>query len=259
MIKYIKSELYRLFCGKGSYLFIIICSALLVSANVVLALVKRSDETFPYATTSFAMGMFYTSMIVIYLLCISVASIVFGNEYTNHTMKNTISYGISRGSIYFGKFISELIFALMAFIIITGIDIATAYLLLENSGSGPLQLLLNTCFVCLPLLFSSIAVTNCFIFIIDATGGAITAIIGTLIAFPLVCNLLGMKFSIISKFAEIIPYNLINNLDFDTDNYMLMLPWEGNAGYYHFWIIGMGWTLLFVLIGFFIFRTKEVK
>ncbi len=259
MISYIKSELYRIFHSKGSYLFIIICSALLISANVVLAVVGHTEESFPYNNTSFSLSLFYSYLPIIFLLCVSVASIVFGNEYTNHTMKNSTSYGISRGSIYFGKFITEVLYAVTALVVIAVLYIGSAYLLLENSHSGDPELAARAYFVALPLFLFALATTHCFLFIIESTGGAITAVIGVLIAFPLVSNFLGMKFELFRKLSEILPWNLINKMSFNYEKYQLNLPWEGSTGYLNYWLYGVLWMTLFVLIGFFVFRKKEIK
>ncbi len=259
MISYIKSELYRIFHTKGSYLFIIVCSALLISSNVVLAIIGQVEETFRYNNTSFSLSLFYSYLPIIFLLCISVASIVFGNEHTNHTMKNSISYGISRGNIYFGKFITEIIYAVTALVAIAILYIGSAYLLLENSHSGDPELAARAYFVALPLFLFALATTNCFLFIIESTGGAVTAVIGVLLAFPLVGNFLGMKFELFRKLSKILPWNLINQMSFDYKNYQMYLPWEGSTGYLNYWIYGVLWMTFFLLIGFFIFRKKEIK
>jgi len=259
MTNYIKSEFFRLLRNKWTYLFIAICSLLLISANIVLAAVNLTDSEFSYANTRFSLSLFFSDFPIVFLLCISVASIVFGNEHNNHTMKNSISYGIPRGYIYFGKLIVEIIYALIAFVIIAGLHIASAYLLLENSGTKDLLLLLYTFFVSLPLLLYALAVTNCFVFIIEGTGGAITAIIGLILAFPQISNYLGMKFIFFQKLSKILPWNLITNIGFDEKAYQLILPWEGTAGYYNYWIYGLLQMFLFTLIGFMIFRKKEIK
>jgi ABC-type transport system involved in multi-copper enzyme maturation permease subunit len=259
MINYIKSEFYRLLHSKGSYLFIIICSALLISANVVLAAVGHTEENFPYNNTGFSFSLLYSYLPIIFILCVSVASIVFGNEHTNHTMKNSISYGISRGGIYFGKLITEVVYAVTALVLISGFYIGSAYLLLANSHSGDPEVLVRAYFAALPLLLFALATTNCFLFIIESTGGAITAVIGVLIAFPLVSNFLGMKFVLFRKLSEILPWNLINKMTFNYEKYQLILPWEGNTGYINYWLYGVLWMVLFVLIGFFVFRKKEIK
>ena len=261
MISYIKSELYRILHNKGSYLFLLICSALLISANVILALVGHSDKTFPYANTGFSLSLFYTSLSMIFILCISVTSIVFGNEHNYHTMKNTVSYGISRGSIYFGKLIVTFLYALSAFLIIGGLFILSSYALLENSHSQDLVRLFKASFVALPLLLFAVAASNCFFFLLESTGGAIAAIVGVLVAFPEISNYLAMKFKFFQHLAKILPWNLINKIgfDFQTDSSNLILPWEGMSGYYNYWLFGMLQLILFVIIGYTLFRKKEIK
>lgn len=259
MISYIRSEIYRLLHSKGSYLFIMVCAALLISANVVLAVVGQMEVNFPYNNTGFSLSLFYSDLPIVFILCVSVASIVFGNEHTNHTMKNSVSYGISRGSIYFGKLIAEIIYALIAFVSIAGLYIGSAYLLLEHSETNDMELLINACFVALPLLLFALATTNCFLFIIETTGGAITAIMGVLIALPLVSNFLGMKFEFFRNLGKILPWNLMNNMGFDYQTKQMILPWEGVTGYLNYWMYGILQMALFILIGFVVFRKKEIK
>ncbi len=258
MINYIKSELYRLFHSKGSYLFIAICSVLLISVNVLLASVGHSDPQFPYDRTDFSIAFISSGWSVLFILCALVASIVFGNEHANHTMKNSISYGIVRGNIYLGKFIVALIYALLAFLIILGLFIGTAYLLLENSGTDALMMLLKAILVALPLLISALAASHCFLFMIEGTAGAITSIIVATVVFPVVSNYLGMRFEIFLKLAKILPYNLMGFISYN-EQFQLQLPWEGSAGYMNYWLYGLLWTLVFLVIGYIIFGKKEIK
>lgn len=259
MINYLKSELYRILYRKGTYLFILICSALLVSSNVVLALVDKAEENFPYATTYFSLGNLITNFPFIFLICIGVASMIFGNEHNNHTMKNNISYGLSRGRIYFGKFIIEVIYSLIAFFIISGCHVGSAYLILEHSSPKVLEMLLDTFVVTLPLLLLSLATTNSFAFIMEGTGSAIASTIGVLLAFPLVTNFLGMKFKVFRDLASVLPWNMINNLDYDFVNFQLLQPWEGMKGYYMYWTAGMVQLIIICAIGYMVFRRKEIK
>ncbi|MHB8132067.1 MAG: ABC transporter permease [Mobilitalea sp.] len=257
MSSYIKSEFYRLIRNRATYLFIGICSVILMSSNVVLAAVKYAESDFPYATTGFSYGNIISSMNIVFLLCIMVGSMIFGNEHNNHTMKNCVSYGIPRGTIYFSKFMVEIVYSLIAFTIITGFHVISANLLLENSGPGTFTLLLHTLFACLPLLLSALATTNCFVFIIEGTGSGIAAIVGVLVAIPTVSNLLGMKFDFFAQLSKVLPWNLINAIDFE--KYTLILPWEGNAGYRNYWLVGIIWMIGISLLGYVVFRKKEIK
>ncbi len=259
MINYIKSEIYRIFHNKSSYLFIIICSLLLMSSNILLAIMKHQDQTFGYATTNFAFSFVYSQMSILFILCIMVASITFGNEYGYHTMKNSVSYGINRKDIYLGKFIVQIIYAIAAFLIILGVYVLTGYLLLENTGSDDLRLLLMTALISLPQFIFAIAVTNCFLFAIDSSGAAIAASCGAMIVLPQLSNILGMKFVFFTKLRSVLPWNLMNSIGFDMDRHELKLNWELSEGYRNYWMFGLIQAILFIIIGYMVFHKKEVK
>lgn len=259
MISYIKSELFRILHNKWTYLFVLICSALLVSSNIVLAAVKLSEDTFGYANTAFSIGNFIYSIPMVFILCIMVGSMIFGNEHGNHTLKNSISYGISRRTIYFGKLFIEILYSIAAFIIITAFHVASAYLLLEHSHLNEINELLKMFAASLPIFLFVLATVNCFAFILESTGAAIGAEAGLVIAFPLVCSMLGQKFEFFRNLARVLPWNMINSISIEMKPYGVTLPWEGNAGYYNCWIAGGIQIVLIVIIGVFAFRRKEIK
>jgi ABC-type transport system involved in multi-copper enzyme maturation permease subunit len=259
MSNYIKSEIYRVLHSLGTYMFIIICSALLISSNIVLFAVKCAEPDFPYATTAFSISNIISSFIFIFILCMTVGSMIFAKEHSNHTMKNSVSYGISRGTLYFGKLIVAILYSIVAFAIIVGLHVASAYLLLEHSNVNELEVLLRTSFVSLPLLLFALAATNCFSFIIEGSGAAIGAEVGLLIAFPIISQFLGMKFEVFRKLSKVLPWCMLNNLGLDMDSFTLVLPWAGNSGYYNYWLAGSVQMILITVIGLIIFRKKEIK
>lgn len=259
MLSYIKSEFYRILRNKWSYLFILICSALLVSSNIVLAIIKYQEPSFGYANTAFSIANFISSIIMIYILCVAVSTMIFGNENGNHTMKNSISYGIPRGVIYFCKLFVEIVYALIAFVIITGFHVASAYLLLENSHMNEFSILADTFVAAVPLFIFALAATNCFAFIVEGIAGAIGFDALLMIAFPIISSFLGMKFEFFHKLAKILPYNLLNDFQLQMKPYQIILPWEGSTGYYNCWLAGILQTIIIVIIGYLVFRKREIK
>lgn len=259
MISYLKSELYSLARRKGTYIFIILCSLLLLSTNVILAAVKYADINFQWATTKFSFSNLYTSMSMVFVLCITVTTIVFGNEHNSHTMKNSISYGISRGVLYFGKLITQFIYSAIAFSIIVGIYVISGYLLLEDSGIQELEILARTTLGSLPLLLFALAATNCFIFVLDSIASAIAATCGLILALPLATSMLGMKFEFFKNLSNILPYNVINYNEFDQIDQVIKFYWDKPSGMCETWFLGILQMLLITLIGFIIFRKKEIK
>jgi ABC-type transport system involved in multi-copper enzyme maturation permease subunit len=198
-------------------------------------------------------------MTMIYILCIIAANMIFGYEHTNHTLKNSISYGISRFTIYFSKLIVEILYSVIAFVIIIGIHIISAYLLLENSGIQELNILLRSCLACLPLFVFGLATMNCFAFNIESSSGAMTAAGGVMIAFPLVCNLLGMKFKLFANLGNLLPWNLLDMESYDQAKNVLIMHWSTAKGFQDCILIGLAETIIIGIIGYLVFRRMEIK
>ncbi len=259
MINYLKSETYRVLHRKSTYIFIGICSLLLMSSNIVLAAVKQSDGTFPYATTKFAFSLAYTGISMVYILCIVVSNMIYSNEYRNNTMKNCVAYGIPRETIYFGKFIMQLIYSVIALFVIIGIYITSAYLLLENSGAAELGILIRTCFAAMPLLIVGLATMNCAVFMIEGSGAAVTAALGLMVGLPTVCNLLAMRFQTFKHLSDVLPWNILNYNGYDPASQETILYWSTQEGLRNCWIIGILETILLIAVGYAVFRKKEIK
>lgn len=258
MLNYLKSEFYRVLYNKSTYFFVAVCSLLLLSSNLVLAAVKSADEAFPYANTAFSIVNLASNFGFVFILCVMVTGIIFNNEYNNHTFKNCVSYGIPRGTIYFGKLIVQFVYAMITFIIIIGVHVGSAYLLLENSGPGIMDMLLQTCVADIPLLLFSLAAANCFYFIIEGTGGAVSAAVGLILAIPHIFNFLGMKFEFFRTVANVLPWNLLSNIKFNLESNSVQLFWEKNGNLYY-WLAGMIQMSIIIAIGYLLFSKKEIK
>lgn len=259
MINYLRSECYRILRYKWTYLFILICSVAVISTTIVLAAVKYSDSAFPYATTRFVFSFAYTSMGTVYLLCLVVSNMIFNNEYGNQTMKNCVSYGISRRTIFFGKLAIQILYSLIAFAVIMGMFVASAFLLLENTGKFELIKLVRTCLASLPLLISGLATMNCFAFFIEGSSAAATASVGVMLGLPTACNLLGMRFELFDKFKDILPWNILNYSDYDQATETVILYWDSQKGFINCWTIGIAITAIITFFGFLMFQKKEIK
>ena len=170
-----------------------------------------------------------------------------------------MNFGYSRGTIYFGKLIVQINYSIIAFVIILGSFIISAYLLLENSGPAALNQLLRACLACLPLFISGLAITNCFLFMIEGSGAAGVAAGGVMLAFPVVCALLAMRFDIFAKIYKILAWSIVDSPSYSMTTGLPSAYWDTKQGFINCWIIGIGTTALISLIGPMAFRKKEVK
>lgn len=96
MLNYIKSEFYRIKQTRSSWILPGVLCLIVLAFNLMLVGFLKADPSFPYTTTKFSLGTLCDSCNVLMLLCVMITSQVFGGEYKNGTMKNVVSYGISK-------------------------------------------------------------------------------------------------------------------------------------------------------------------
>lgn len=106
MINYLKSEQYRLLRKKSLHLTSLVCLLLISVAGAVLAYFGKTDPTFPYATSSFYYSNVLGGAGLIILIAFIVNFSLTGKDMA--VLKNTISFGITRNTVYWAKLILTL-------------------------------------------------------------------------------------------------------------------------------------------------------
>ncbi|MCH5270735.1 MAG: ABC transporter permease [Lachnospiraceae bacterium] len=259
MLNYIKSELYRISHSKGIYIFDGVCAGLLLIMNLLLYAIWKDTPSFMYATTAFAFNFASIFIGVVFILTIVMGCIAFGDEYKNRTIGNSIAFGSSSVKIYLGKAIVSLIISFLSLAVVLAIFIGSSYLLLQNSGPDVLWEFLQNYLVNSLILVTGVlaTLTLCFLF-----GSGSAATWGWLILFrglPIVCQLLGLKFSFFIRLnkwmaAEIIGAQVSGNVD-DLNIHWL---WQTQDGLYRTLMSGALGILVFLAIGIVGMRRKEM-
>lgn len=259
MINYIRSEVYRNLRNKGSYLFVLCAMAFVIFLNIILFSFAKSDSTFPYANTKFAFSSLYTSLQVPMIICVWAVSIIFSQEYKNQTLKNTVSFGISRTSIYFGKFIISVIFSFIAAVCVILTFIVSSYILLENSGIEYLTTLINSVVAGIPLLLFSLVVAHSFYFITEKEINVIGWWIGIVIVIPTLLTMIGRRSEVSRVIASYMPWNMLGNITFNEVANTIVLGWITKEGIIKSIIVGVIGCVVFYIIGLEAFKRKEIK
>src|SRR5690625_784512 len=115
MMNYMKSEIYRLLRKKGLHMTSLICFLLITAAAFVLYFTDQNEPNFPYATSLF----FYSNVISGGILILIIA-FLFNLALTGKDMsliKQSISFGISRNTIFWSKLILTLSYFLFICVI----------------------------------------------------------------------------------------------------------------------------------------------
>ena len=118
MINMFRAEFYRLTKSRGFYIFWI-CAVFSFMVSVIYhepggislgAPLEYSDET-KMDIVQTAMNLTYYFLLIIPVFCI------ISSEYSEHTIKNTITSAISRSKYYVSKYAFTLVYSLLSFLI----------------------------------------------------------------------------------------------------------------------------------------------
>lgn len=106
-----RSETYRLFHKKGTHITSLACFLLIIAAAVILNYFGQNEPSFPYATS-----LFFYSNIIGFNMIILIIALLFNLALTGKDIsivKQSISFGISRNTIFWSKLVLTLIYFLM--------------------------------------------------------------------------------------------------------------------------------------------------
>ena len=259
MLNYFRSEIYRNLHSKGNYMFILGVMLFVVFLNVILWMFGNLDSTFPYNNTKYAFSSLYANMKIPMVLCVCVVNLIFGQEYKNHTLKNTISFGISRNAIYLSKFLISLVYALIVGVFVSSAFIISAYILLENSGIEYLTILIKAMIASIPLLLVALTIANCFYFITDKEINAIGYWVAIIVIIPSLLLMAGRRSEICKVIANYMPLNLISDISFNEETNKLVLGFITQGGIIKSIIVGIIFCLIFYFLGLEMFKRREIK
>lgn len=259
MLNYIKSEFYRNINTKGNYIFLFGGMAFVIFLNVALGLFANSHTDFLYGNTKYSLSSFYTFMEILMIICLPLVSLIYGQEFKHHTLKNSIAFGISRSQIYLGKFLMEVIICTINLLLISSAYVIAAYLMLEDSGIVYLKEFIQAIIGCYPLLLVSLTAANCFYFIFDDENSAVLVWAIVMIVIPWLLNIAGREIKILKEIASYMPRNLIANATFDEESQKIIMSWSSQEGFIKCFVVGIIGVVIFYTIGLIIFKKKEIK
>ena len=259
MLNYLKSEFYRNINTKGNYIFLFGSMAFVIFINVALGLYANSQIDFPYGTTYFSLSSFYNFMDLLIIISIFLVSLINGQEFKNHTLKNSIAFGISRSQIYLGKFLMEVIICTINLVLISSAYAIAAYLMLEDSGIVYLKDFIQAITACFPLLLVSVSAAHCFYFIFDDEKSALATWAIIIILIPDLVEMAGRKISILGKISKWMPWNMVGNATFDSESKRMIMSWSSQEGFIKCFIVGIVGLIIFYIIGLMIFKKREIK
>lgn len=259
MLNYIKSEFYRNINNKGNYIFLFGCISIVIFINVFIGLYAKSHIDFPYGHTKLPLNMFSGNMKILFILCVTLVSLIDGEEFKNHTLKNSIAYGISRNQIYLGKFLMEVIISTINLVLISSVYAIAAYLMLKDSGIVYLKDFIQTIVGSFPLLLVSLTAAHCFYFIFDNDRTVVLAWAIVMALIPAFTSMAGRRIYILNQIAKWMPWNMVGNAEYDELSERVVMSWSSQEGFIRCFLVGAIGVAIFYTLGLLVFKKKEIK
>ena len=248
MLNYIKAELWKAFRHKGIYgpaLFLGLCTALF---TFMMLEADDFSQMASAASTTMLLGMLVAPLLT---------QIVDGKALGS--LKNEVSFGLSRGRIYWGKLLAGLMLGLMLCLLLLGSYVLVGWLALPHysreadlvalavvgfSLLGALPVWCGIYSLChmMALLIPSTAAWMAFYYILSFFGQPVLVALAAM-------GTEGRVGSLIQ--AILMPASLLM-----PDFLSGWLTWE-----YQFWCwaVGIGWLVFTTALGLLWFRRREIK
>lgn len=255
MLNVIRSEAYKLRHRAYPYVFLGALCALGLLAIALFAWINhesngtafRFEETLILVITVLPLGVYLTPAFM---------DMVFSDEYRHLTMKNTVSFGVPRVSVYLGKLIVEWLAAVGCLLVFFVLLLGSAYLLLGLREPGTEQELVRSLGMqllgALPLWTGALCVINMLAFQFK---NSTLYTIGFVVLFSVFSELLRVLGALISPvFMTVRSWMIMPQFDMLKGQ---MTPTASQVG--KCWAVGMGFALVSTVVGILLFKRKEIR
>ena len=259
MLNYLRAEFYKVLRRKYGW----------ITLAVVLGL--EALLVFGFASMNAHGGYedFYTGAVVMFMTLplgfyatLLTGNMVFAGQYKHSTLKNEVSFGLSRARIYLGKLIVQVIMSILFCAAILGFYLGLCWLFLYHDPGTDAMILeqLGYCLATVfPLWVGVQALTCACMFLIKSELGSAFLVVGIVAVLP---NVIWLTAALISgpaghPLGDALMSVYSHMPTVIADNAANMAgDWAccGKA-----WIVGAVWLIGFTAIGLWGFRKKEIK
>ncbi len=259
MLNYMRAELYKLFHRKyfwGTIVVFFVLEALLLS-GYVFTNAHGNNIIFSDAVMEICLmlplGSYFTLI---------AGEIGFAGQYKNSTLKNEVSFGLSRSRIYLGKLFAQLMAALITCFLVVAFYAAACRLLLPSTGDDIQALVkVGKCLLAaLPIWLGMQALVCACFFLIRSEIGASALALGLYAGLPVGLKIIGLLMSPrpvgiwILKIVLWLPSSVLEGLSNPANLAAEPLTYFGIP-----WLVGGVWFLGSTIVGLAGFQNKEIN
>lgn len=260
MLNYIQAEFYKLLHRKYTYIALGIFLALEGLLIAGFAFHNSHSYSTPFGG---AVTMIVDLGVIGFCTCLLTGDIVFAGQYKNSTLKNEVSFGLSRARIYLGKLITQTLLSIVYLVVMMAffIGLCAVVLPMESEAAGfysaqdALTIVGYFLAVGLPLWIGGQAACCMCLFLIHGDMAASFAYVGLVLALDNVLELMGLLIrgqmgNLLLAVCKYFPRPMLEGAKAVVGDPVYL----GQA-----WIVGSFWVIVCTAIGLYGFHRKEIK
>lgn len=258
MFNYIRAEIYKLL--RRPYTFIALGVVLVLEGFLVAGFAFHNSHS--YATPFGGAATIVTELGAIgFCTCPITGDIVFAGQYKNSTLKNEVSFGLSRARIYLGKLIAQTLLSIAYMVVMLGFYMGVCAAILPHSAEGfysvadALTIVGYFLAVGLPLWVGGQAVMCMCLFLVHGEIASSFLYVGIVFVLETFLELAGLLIrggtgELLLKVSRHLPQPILGAASSVVGDWAYL----GKA-----WLVGAFWVIASTAAGLYGFQKKEIK
>lgn len=269
MVNSIRAEIYKLTHRLYSYAFILSCAVFALLVVGLMCYIKYAAApdvelvNFPLAINMLSMGM----PIGLYLVAVG-GDAVFSEQYKYNTLKNEVSYGLTRVRVYLSRLVVTLLLMAVVFVVTIGVYALASLVMLgipsdagamASFGKNTAQAIQDAfrmlgfyVLASFPLWLGAMSLALALCFLIRSSNLAGIGFLAIMLAVPAIFDNLGKYINPVFFRLYHVTLDYMGGLVISTET--LDWPLIGRC-----WLIGLAWAVVSTAVGLFFFSRREIS
>lgn len=269
MVNSIQAEIYKLTRRPYFYVLNLCCAAFALLVAGLMCYIKYTASpdveliNFPLAINMLSMGM----PIGLYLVAVG-GDAVFSEQYKYNTLKNEVSYGLTRVQVYLARLVVTLLLMIVVFVVTIGVYLLASLVLLgipSDAGSmasfgkntaqaiqDAFRMLGFYVLASFPLWLGSMSLALALLFLVRSSNLAGFGFLAVMLAVPAILDNLGKYVHPMFHSLYHLTLDYMGGLVISAQN----MDWTLMS---RCWLVGLAWAAISTAVGLFFFSRREIN